>query len=216
MAPIPTSQKRPFIPAPGVAQVEMVYTLFSQTCENVFHVDTGTGASVPAATLTAIGNQFSVWHRDSGRSVQSNFSQLTLIRVRDLTVQAGDVVELSQVPADHVGELTEKALPGNVTVAVKWSTGLGGRSFRGRTYHIGLTEHQVDLNALTLDAQTAVQTAYANLLVAVNGVAGRQMVVVSYAHNKFWRDAALSTPITRATVNIDVDSQRRRLNGRGA
>lgn len=216
MPPIPTTEKRPFIPAAGVAQIEMIYSLFGQTCENVYHVDTGTGADISAATLTTIGNQFAQWNQDSQRSVQSNFCGLTLVRARDLTVEAGTVIELAQTAANHTGQLADKALPGNVTVAVKWSTGLGGRSFRGRSYHVGLTQAQVDLNALTAAAQTAIQTAYANLLVAVNGIAGHAMVVVSYAHNKFWRDAAVATPIIRATLNGDVDSQRRRLNGRGS
>lgn len=215
MAAIPTSQKRPFIPAPGVVQVEMIYNYLLSTCENVYHVQMSSGGASPtAADMMAVAAAFENWESTQGRQWRNLNAVLTMIRVRDLTVQAGAVVE--RVPTSNVtGAGGGTALPGNVTAAVSWRTALGGRSFRGRSYHIGLQVTFTNANQLTAATQTGLAAAYTALLNAVNTTWASGLVVLSYAHNKFWRNTAVATPITSVSVDINLDSQRRRLTGRG-
>lgn len=215
MPSIPTTEKRPFIPVPGVVQVEMIYTLFSQRCENVYHVRMSNGTTIPtAADIQSLLATFEAWEHNTGIGVRSSGVVLSLLRGRNLDVQAGVVVE--RTPSTAVtGTLTGGAFPGNVTAAVSWRTGLGGRSYRGRSYHIGLVGSQISGNQLDATARTNLVTAYTALLNNVNTTWASGLVVLSYAHNKFWRDAGVTTPILTVSIDPNLDSQRRRLTGRG-
>lgn len=216
MPPIPTSEKRPFIPAPGVVQVEMVYVNNNQICENVYHVLRPGGAGSPtSADLDAIAGVFNTWENDHGRTMRNTVTRLTLIRARDLAVQDGLVVE--HIPTGLVvGQTAAQPLPGNVTLAIKWSTGLGGRSFRGRTYHVGLSVGDIDGVSILTAARDFIVSNYALLRDNVDAAGIGTLVVLSYAANKFWRAAAVATPILHASADINLDSQRRRLAGRGS
>lgn len=215
MVPIPTSQKRPFIPVQGVAQVEMVYSYLGQVCENVYHVIQGDGATAPTvAQMQAMAAAFEGWENVVAKLDRNTAVSLTEIVVRDLTTQSGPaIVRFPTAPIN--GQVGSQAMPGNVTAAIKWSTALRGRSFRGRSYFIGISASHVTGDQLTAGARAAYESDANNLITRVLAVQGCTLVVVSYAHNKFWRDAGLVTPITVATVDPNLDSQRRRLAGRG-
>lgn len=215
MPPIPTSQKRPFIPAQGIMQAEMVFTYLGQVCENVFHVIQGDGATAPTIPeMNALGDALLAYETQFGSVARSNQAALQNVIVRDLTTQSAPAV-IRQPGAPIVGQVATQPMPGNVTVAVKWNTALRGRSFRGRTYHIGLVASGVAGDQLVPATLNDLLARYAQLRTSINGVAGCTMGVVSFAHNNFWRDAGLFTPITSATIDPNLDSQRRRLTGRG-
>lgn len=216
MTSIPTSQKRPFIPAPGVIQAEMVYSQYGHVEENVYHALIGDGSAEPTtAQMDAFATTLQGWETDIGQAARNMSVQLELIRTRQLGVQNGIVRELTMTPPIQ-GDLTGATVPSNVTVAVKWGTAFGGRSFRGRTYHIGLEQAQTISDGLVGSARTGLVAMYQDLLAAINSEPSRHFVVVSYSHNKFWRPIAVSTPITQVSIEGTLDSQRRRLTGRGA
>lgn len=216
MALIPTSQKRPWIPAPGVIQLEAIYTYLGQTCENVYHFEISGGAGTPTISqMTAAAVSLEGWEHGAMLGLRSPSCTLKLVRARDISQQNGPVVEHDPTTA-VTGTQTGIALPGNVTVAVKWSTGRGGRSFRGRTYHIGLTTNMVTGDQLSSSFFNSMISSYQALLnqqVEDNALTG---VVVSYSANKFWRSTAVSTPILAPSIDPNLDSQRRRLAGRGS
>ena len=56
--------------------------------------------------------------------------------------------------------------------------------------------------------------AYAQLVSDIH-TGGNELVVCSRFHNKAPRTAGVGTEITRVNVDINLDSQRRRLTGRG-
>lgn len=215
MPPIPTSQKRPFIPAQGVMQAEMVFTYLGQICENVFHVIQGDGATAPTvAQMNALAAALVGWEGPQGSHGRNQAAVLQSVIVRDLTTQSGPAV-LYQTGLPIVGFNGGQAMPGNVTFAVKWNTALRGRSFRGRTYHIGLSAVNCDGDQIKATEVAGFLSVYQALQSAINGVPGCTMGVLSYAHNKVWRDAALFTPIVAPSIENNLDSQRRRLFGRG-
>lgn len=215
MSLIPTSQKRPFIPAPGCVQIELIYTYLGQTCENVYHIQQGDGAT--EATQAEMQALLDLFNDQEAINLSFHANQarvLNLIRARQMGLQAGMVLE--KVPTGAVaGKKTGQPMPGNVTAAVTWRTALSGRSYRGRTYLVGLDNTQVNGDQLAGSAQLDVQGAYGGLIANVHGAPGAQLVVISYAHNKFWRSTAVATVITSASVDPNLDSQRRRLTGRG-
>lgn len=215
MPPIPTSEKRPFIPAPGVLQVEAVYKCLGEFCENVYHVYNGTWAGALTPTIMQhIAQLVEAWESGTGRGYRHQQSVLDHIVVRDLSTQTGPAIE--RTPTTVVTGLRPATpAPNNVTVAVKWNTLLRGRSYRGRTFHIGMPMDFVTGDQITAAAHDLMIGGYDGLRTSLAESADQTMVVLSYAHNKFWRDTAVATPIVNCSVNLDLDSQRRRLAGRG-
>lgn len=215
MPAIPTSEKRPFIPAVGILQVECLYSYLSQTCENVYHVEMPGGAGAPnPADMSALAAVINAWETADMIGNRSTAAAMTNIRVRDLSVRDGLVIEHTPTGA-VVGTVPGNPLPGNVTLAVKWSTGRGGRSFRGRTYHIGIPVGAVVNNTVSNAARVALTTAYSDLITRVTESGFGQLVVVSFASQKVWRETAVATPIIECSIDPNLDSQRRRLIGRG-
>lgn len=208
----------PFIPLPNAARVEMVYDYNGEIVENVFHV-LGT-VPFDATTLGDVGDVFFNWYENNLQGTQVVGATLEVIKVRALDSDTAPGIEnTGGLPLS--GSLTGDSLPNNSTVVIKWVTGLSGRSFRGRTYHIGLgAGDTVDPNTLSSSAQTALLTAYEALISEIE-TAGYQLVVASLYHGvdtdgkPIPRTEGIATPIIGARLDLTLDSQRRRLPGRG-
>jgi hypothetical protein len=138
---------------------------------------------------------------------------LIKVLARDLTVQNGLSLEsTSSLPI--TGTNSNAGCSNNVTLAVKWQTGYAGRSYRGRTYFIGLTENNVTGDTVAGAYASGLQGAFEQLMSDLDG-AGFGMGVLSRYHNNAPRTAGVLTPITSVSVDTVIDSQRRRLQGRG-
>lgn len=207
-----------FVPSPGKVQVEMVYTSSGQPCENVYHVDMGT-TPTPAQML-ALTNVFDTW--DSTFNITARHTQTFLQKIvcRDLTSQGAPAVE-NDISPTRAGTGTGPPLPNNVTLSIEWRTGLSGRSFRGRTYIIGLMETALGSDAQEVTSAFAgnILTTYGHLLTNVNAVSGSALCVLSryhgvdlVTHRPIPRAAGVATPIISCVLaDPFIDSQRRRL-----
>lgn len=209
----------PFIPAENTARFELVYSQNGQIVENVFHI--AFAGSIDPTMLEDMAAVLKTWWNTEIRAIASTTVSLNVIKARDLTTEAGSAIEYT-TGLPIVGSNITQALPNNSTLAVKWSTGLAGRSFRGRTYHVGMTANQLlDNNHLRTDSQVEFSTRYNNLVSSVEA-AGANLVVASFYHgvdaNKkpIPRTAAVITNIDNAVINATLDSQRRRLPERGS
>jgi hypothetical protein len=203
----------PFVPSPGVAEVRLQYLWDQQQVENVYHVFRGNGWDQNG--LTQIADTFKNWWLNDLAAYVATEVQLQRVLATDISVQNGQSVESSSgLPLG--GVLSSPALPNNVTVAVKWGTGLAGRSFRGRSYHVGLTEDGVTANQLNLARKNQLNGAYDALRTALDNVAlGVEFCVLSKYANNAPRTAGICTPISGVAIDTTIDSQRRRLPGRG-
>lgn len=198
---------------PGGVKIAMHFTYLNQKVENVYHVMNNL-PNPGEVQLHLIANTFKNWWTTEMRGLCSN--QLTLREVTAGETVPGGVAVLETDGLPNSGNSSDNPMPGNVTLAVKWGTGLAGRSFRGRTYHLGMTIGQCQGDQVTTAALTAIQAAYNALRTALdNALVGVEFSVLSTQHNKAWRDPAIMTPITGLAIDPDLDSQRRRLAGRG-
>ena len=103
---------------------------------------------------------------------------LSKIIVKDMTEQFAPGIEYTAgMPLP--GALDTPRLPMNVTVAVKWTTGMRGRSFRGRTYHVGLFDGCVQNDTVKPDTLGALVTGYTALLEVNSATLAGQWLVVS-------------------------------------
>jgi len=107
-------------------------------------------------------------------------------------------------------------LPFNCAHCVSFRTANRGRSGRGRNYVMGLSDSEAAASAIQTTRLNLDVNAYAALVGAGTFVAGLQFCVVSRYSGGAPRSVALIQPITSVlSVDATIDSQRRRLPGRG-
>lgn len=201
----------PFVPVPDVARVELVFQQQAQICENVFHVYDPAGWST--ATLTALALDAKNKYNTTIRLGQCASTALVKILCRDLTDETSPGIEYA-AGLPLTGGSADPGMPMNVTVAVKWLTGLRGRSYRGRSYHVGIPAAQCSLSTVVPASLAALVIDYDNWRTFPQGI-NQQMVVISTRHNKVARNPGVWTAITGVSIDGTLDSQRRRLPGRG-
>jgi hypothetical protein len=206
-----------FVPANKVAQAELVYLWNEQVVETVLNF---LGLNDwTAGELHDLGSRLVQWWTTYLAPSLSTQIQLQMVRVRDISTANGIGVEYSDgLPVS--GNLNTASVPNNVTVAVKHSSGLTGRSFRGRTYVPGLAAGDINVNTLLIAPLQALHLAFQNLDI-VNDVNGALHVILSKYSGvdaqgrPLPRATAIATPVLSYSVDPIVDSQRRRLPGRG-
>jgi hypothetical protein len=200
-----------FIPASQILRTTVEYLLDGQILANVFHIDAN--EAIDAVVTNAILDVVEAWVETQMMAVSSSDLEATGLVGRDLTTISGGLVERpfsTPVP----GAIGSPSLPNNVAVCVTLFTDLAGRSYRGRSYMPGIPESYVTLSGIS----SMLAGDYAGVfidLVDTLSTAGYELVVTSFQTGLAPRVAAVSTPITSVGVNTTVDSQRRRLPGRG-
>lgn len=113
------------------------------------------------------------------------------------------------------GTASGESLPGNSTLCLSLRSASVGRSRRGRFYTIGMTEGQQTGGVVTTGYRNAWLTTMSALLGATIGD-DWYLCVASFISGGVARETGFLTDVTQViTVNDFVDSQRRRLQGRG-
>lgn len=200
-----------FIPAPNTARVRMVYSLFGQTVMNVFYWQGD--APLIAADLSGLCDEVNTAWAARFKPVQAADVELLYIEATALDTDSSPSVTL---PVAVAGTAAGVSFPGGVTFAVKFSGGVSGRSGRGRMFWIQLHTAQISGDQVVSADATAIVGLIASFFDDVETATGLTHVVTSYCHDGAWRATASNTPvITYIATDNNVDSQRRRLAGRG-
>lgn len=194
----------------NVCRTELIYSQDNQIVENVWY---NGGVDDTIADLTAVAEYMESCWRGNLLAMVSEHVSLLRVRCTHIGVPNGNSVEKPADPNAN-GEETSPPLPNHVTLAVKLTTGLGGRSRRGRKYHIGLCESQVTMNQVVENVRAGMQIGYQQW---IDDMLTFQypIVIASFISNGIPRPSALVTPVTAALIEPTIDSQRRRLPGRG-
>lgn len=200
----------PFVPVSNTVEVTIKCLYDQQLAENTLYFthDAGAPSTADIADLLAT---LESWFGTNLLSAASQDVQLFSLHGRDLTTSAGPQADRS---SGMTGVLLDPQLPNNDTLAISFRTGVAGRSFRGRNYIIGLTTAQVTRNIVNPDVLSILLAAYEALPTAVSPDWAH--VVVSRKSGGLWRTEGVATPVASYVVTDNiVDSQRRRLPGRG-
>jgi len=206
------SSTRPaFIPVPNTAKVTMLYQLNGQEVMNIFHFE----GEAPW-TKELLADLANVVSGSWITNIQPGAP--TTLKLR--TITALDLGEpesfLGIENVDEFGLVNNPTLPGNVTLSIKFDGGLSGRSNRGRMYWLQLTEADVAGDTVNVSSLGDILTAITGFFEDIDGVVNDcHHVVVSYCHDGEWRTTGQTTQITTYSSDGIVDSQRRRLTGRG-
>jgi tetrahydromethanopterin S-methyltransferase subunit G len=114
-----------------------------------------------------------------------------------------------------VGLINSEAMPNNVAVCATITTAERGRAGRGRIYLAGISRGQTEQSYVKPDVVTAINGKLDDLLSQLEAASFR-MGVYSRFYKKAKRDIGKFTPATSfAVMDSVLDSQRRRLPGRG-
>jgi hypothetical protein len=206
---------------PGIASVVFNYqTPDSQTAVNVFHASSFTTDPWTHGDLALLAAAYKTWWETGDgagstyRARQSNAVTLVNIVATDLGVDGG-AQAIATVGED--GQETHEIMPNGVTIAVSSRTGHVGKSFRGRTFYVGLTDFSLasgSENAVSDDFITETEAAFDSMQTTVNdygGSASAEAVVLSRRHNKAARPTGVGFTITSwHVVDKWCDYQRRR------
>lgn len=205
---------------PHTAKCAVLWTTNNETiqCENTFYLRDASDAmfgspDTTAAGLLAIANTdlLPAYHPEA------HIVGLSFEDVR--TFPFGGIVA-SQTPVAGTAPSAGQPLPSGCCIAVKKSTATLGRAGRGRWYHPVL-----DTNGI-FGGQDKVSGAFAAIILTqLNAfqtgveafISGGEMGIVSYHLAGALRVAGLFSPITNWSFSdLNIDSQRRRLAGRGS
>lgn len=202
-----------FVSFPTACQLEARFIYDGQHVENVHHFDTATTLWT-AESMNDLAERYRLLWDGSFKPYAPPTLSLESIVVRSLSTSSSPAVEYT-TSLPIAGTNAGPQLPNNVTYAVKWTTGLSGRSYRGRTYHIGLNESQVIGNNLDGTYRIAMVAAYSQFpawFAAEDAI----FVIASRVSDGAERSPGITTPVVGCTIDPVIDSQRRRLPGRGA
>jgi len=197
---------------PNTIQVEVIYLLFGQRVENVFHVEVPGG--IDAAVIADTANEMGGWVEAQLMPLLSGSLVFLGVEAKNLDIEDGGVAIYTPT-GTVVGGIASPALPGNVSYCISLRTASSGRSFRGRKYIAGIplsmrTENTID------STWSADLVAAFNDLIAVFEALGKFLVVVSRVADGVERLVGVATHVSAAQVtDMFIDSQRRRLTGRG-
>ena len=204
-----------YIPVPNTAQLELIQSWNGQVVENVLHYVKASPWNADQMAELAEGAK-EQWNT-SIRSQISDQLSLTEIRVTDLASQTGSVVNYG-TGLPIMGAQASPSLPNNVAVVFTKRTALRGRSYRGRIYQPGLVEGSVVGNTVTGATLSNLRNGWDDMRVIplIIAVDEGLMVVVSRYQNLAPRVTGEATLVTAITTDGVIDSQRRRLPGRGS
>jgi len=204
----------PSVPTPNVVTVSLGFTFSLVSAYNVFNVKLASPAT--AADLIAIANTFDNWH-----NIWQRQQMLTICQLGGIVCVARDTptspTYIKAINPLRNGVLVSANPPPSTTAAcIRWGSGLAGRQSRGRTYHFGAGQVQMNgVHNFTQAYANNLQSAYDNLRTTC-ATAGYPLVVLSLYkgydvnHKPLPRLVGVATPITSCTVQTRVASMRKR------
>lgn len=202
-----------FIPVPNVAQIKVVQTMDGQRVINDLYFEQAAGP-ITSLQLANIAVGVADWWGLNILLQQSTAMHFDYVEATDLTVQNG--LQVQSLANSGFGAIGGDFAPNNVALCVSFRTGQAGRSFRGRNYIGGVPDSQVLGNTFEGTWVTDILTAYNNIVGPGALGGGWEWVVVSRFTGGAPRATGIATPVLTAIVtDTVVDSQRRRLPGRG-
>lgn len=195
---------------PTVVEVALRYenNVDASSAHNVFHFTTAEPMST--GVLADLADAMESWIDVEWQPIASLVWKSTGIGIRQLKADAPLTYDRTW---SYTGAITGAAPANNVTFAVSFRTGFGGRSYRGRAYHVGLAEADIADSYIDLTVKESIREAY-EAIIALADDKSWIWGVYSKWLNKVPREVGLLTPITSViTVDNILDSMRTRLPG---
>lgn len=204
-----------FQPCNGVIKVAINGQAQGETCVNTLYFRTTDATAPSAARVAGVTEAVALHWIDV--MLGSLPSQYTLLSVEGTSLHTEAAPASLYVPeTPPVGELGGDCAPNNVSLAIKFSTGLTGRSSRGRNFWPLFIENELTNNRVDTARAAAIVASYSDFIGDGTFYVGVFWGVLSRYHNNEPRGIGLCTPISAVSLtDTVVDSMRRRLPKRG-
>lgn len=208
-----------FVPVNNTALVEVRMSYANQKVENTLWVESVD--TWDEAALVELVSEVKDWWIASYSTIASDQVVLREVVATDMTTASSGIGAISGT--DETGAQTGGGLPGNCSLACSFRTNSRGRAFRGRNYVVGIPILQmVDIDTVESAYALLVETAYGDFKTAISAADWNWVVVSRFSgidpvtKKPIPRTAGITTTVTLASVvDRTIDSQRRRLTGRG-
>lgn len=200
-----------FIPAVNAIRACLQFVWEGQTVEICIGILKN--AAVTAGDLAAVAAGLETWR----------IAELRPLYATSVVAQAWQVTSLATITSPSItvpvtvsaaGLESPPTVPNNSTLTCTFYTDLRGRSYRGRNYFPGMCMNQL-VSSTEADPAFAVALADAYSEINTNLPVGFVHCVLSYQNGGVARSSAARTPVTSYASEVRLDSQRRRLEGRG-
>lgn len=199
-----------YIPAVNTAQAELRWTVSDQLVENVLYF-LHDGA-ILTADLVDLAGYLETWATTDFIAMMASNVVWRECYVTNLTTQTGETYT-SNLEAGEAGT-QGAAAPNNATIAVSFRTVVRGRSGRGRNYVPAVTAANITNNIVSGAFRSGILSAY--LAMMTDLPVDWTWVVLSRYSNNQPRASGATFPVNAVVFSDNfVDSQRRRLPGRG-
>lgn len=205
----------PFIETSLTAKVAIRGRMFGNDIVNTLWFEKTNEAEWVPETLTELNEQIGDWLGSEWLvGISDDYAVADITATAQYASTAPSVV--SPVSSGFEGQNASSALPSSNCLTVTFLTNVRGRSWRGRNYVSGIPSSSSDDNAVTEAWADALVGAYNALNTYVSEVAC-QHVIVSHYSGGLPRNSGVTVPVTGYRYHdLNIDSQRRRLNGRGS
>lgn len=197
---------------PSVVKISLIFAHDTRQYVNTLHVSKAPAWSL--ADLSELGVAVLAWYNTFYKLALTAGVALTTIQMRVLDPALPLALDMPVSPPS-AGTRIGTMEAGNVTSTMSWRSGLAGRAFRGRSYIPGMPEPDVTADdriasvLVSILANAAQQWVFGALPILVSsGIFHRPGVVPHPLDNVF-------TPLVTYVIENILDSQRRRLPGRG-
>lgn len=205
----------PFVPFSGlVAKSALIFSCFGQEIVNTLWFERVDETEWSAPALGTLNAQLKTWWETE--MAQSMPNDLSLVRITSKKMDSATSLYAELFVLDTTGQNAGTVAPLNVCLTVKFTSDLSGRSYHGRNYISAIVVTNLDGNQIDAIWATAIVNGYAALGDYLNAV-DCQHVIASTETEGEERETGVTVPVRGYSVtDYNVDSQRRRLTGRGS
>lgn len=197
---------------PLVCKVALIFQRDTRELVNTFHVARTTGWDI--SSMTALGTAIVSWYNSVYKAALPTTVALSQVQVRQLNPASPLAVDIPVTPASP-GTRGGPTEAGNASVTMSERTGFAGRAYRGRMYAAAVPSNDVTSDDKVSSALvTLLGNAIGNLVFGALP-AGDLLAV-------FHRPGLVPKPLDNLYTVVNtyileniIDSQRRRLPGRG-
>jgi hypothetical protein len=203
-----------FQPVPNVYAIHQRATLHAQQIENIHYLEGTGGVALDVADIANKAHEAWIAHMLPPLSDEYILRETYVV---DLTEEIAPTAQKVTTPNPNGGDVAE-ALPGSIALCLSLRTAFRGRSARGRQYISGLPTTYQNNNSITqLGSQAIVDGFNQYWSELTTNVVDSQLVIVSRVQNKVVLPQGITYAVNAVIVTDNhIDSQRRRLHGRGS
>lgn len=193
---------------PTVARVTYQMHRGTRVVENTFHLYRSAGWTI-TNLIAALDAAYTLWDTYAKPAISNSIALYNIHGVVYDPLGSPWVADRPVTPED-VGGVASAGSPGNVSVTVSERADLAGRAYRGRLYWPAIALNQINTDdTITTTMMTALAQFALNMLVTFGSPTGLGTLVI------FHRDDNLFSTVLSMVIEKILDSQRRRLPGRG-